>query len=470
MRRSFVLSALLLLCLPAVASAAEVHVTSIGSGYKDSTDALLYTAAPGERNRIVVAHDPTTSPTTIVVRDSGAQVLAGGGCSAIDAQTVRCVAQTAFVDAGDGDDTLTTPASGPAFVVRGGDGADTLTGAGYLSGGPGDDVLTASPLTCMGPCPAVTLDGGSGNDVLRGGPGDDVLSGDNDGRANPFVGDASETGPLDAARGDDAIDGGPGRDTVRYTRTTGVRVDLADHASNGAGGERDRLQGIENVTSGDGADVLVGDDGANELIGGSGADTLVGRGGDDSLHDERLASTQDFLPPTAPDGADTLRGGAGNDGLDGGGEPGDRLFGGPGNDYLANDSGEIVARTVSCGSGADRVGSSPSAQLVSSCEVLKLNIVRLSMRPDRRPGGGLRFTVSCNGLRGLSGCDLTITLRLGSARVARRSLKIADRARQSFLLRPVRPVRRGAVLHIAISGQLSKTALSQFSARWRVRV
>jgi Ca2+-binding RTX toxin-like protein len=464
MSRSLMLAIALILCLPCAALAGEAHVESIGAGYKDSIDALSYTAAPGERNRIVVALDPSNH-ALIVLRDSAATVLAGKGCAAIDAQTVACAASVAKVDAGDGDDTVTTPTSAPDVVVRGGDGADTLTGGGYLSGGPGDDVLAFGELVCIEAC-RVELDGGAGDDVLRGGPGNDMLSGDGEGAANPFVGDSSVTGPLDLAAGNDTIDGGSGDDTVGYVRREGVRVDLADAAHNGAPGERDRLTGIESVVTGDGPDVVIGDAGDNLLIGGSGADTLIGRGGDDVLLDERAPPTQDFLPPTAPDGEDTLRGGAGDDELVANGEPGDRLFGGPGDDLLTNEYEDIVARTLSCGSGADRVGSPTVGQLLTDCERVTLGDMTLTPRPLRRPGGALRFTATCAGPRGGTACAMKITLRMGSRRIAQRSLKIAAGTRRAFLVAATRTVRRGAILAIAVSGDDG----TDFSGRWRARV
>lgn len=468
MSRPLTLSVLLLLCLSPAAFAADARVGTIAGGYKDTLPAVYYTAAPGELNRITVTIDRTPAATSIVVHDSGARIIAGEGCSAIDAQTVRCQdAAAAIVDAGDGDDTLTLPAGGLNTFGRGGPGADTLTGAGHLAGGPGNDVLMAAQ-QCAEPC-RVVLSGGSGDDVLRGGPGDDVLSGDGDDRANPFVGDASETGPLDAVTGNDAIDGGQGTDTVRYTRPSGVRVDLADHARNGAPGELDRVTNIENAFTGDGPDVLLGDERDNELSGGSGADVVVGRAGDDVLREERPPAYQDFLPPTAPDGADTLRGGAGADMLFGGNQPGDRLFGGPGDDVLANEAVDMLARTVSCGAGADAIRGAPRRVLLADCERIRFPNVTMTVRPQLRRDGRLRLSATCQAASSL-GCRLWITLRVGSARVAQRSLTIRG-ARLSFLMRPARPLRRGDVLDIAVSGGLVPSARTyDFGGRWRARV
>jgi Ca2+-binding RTX toxin-like protein len=63
--------------------------------------------------------------------------------------------------------------------------------------------------------------------------------------------------------------------------------------------------GLENVTGGDGNDVLVGDAAANELSGGNGDDVLLGAGGDDVL--------------SGGTGRDLLVGGSGRDTLSGNG-------------------------------------------------------------------------------------------------------------------------------------------------------
>jgi Ca2+-binding RTX toxin-like protein len=84
----------------------------------------------------------------------------------------------------------------------------------------------------------------------------------------------------DAARGPDGFDGGPGVDAVNYeARSAPVGVDLAARTSD----EGDRLDGVESVTGGLGADRLAGDSLANLLDGGPGPDHLRGRGGDDRL-------------------------------------------------------------------------------------------------------------------------------------------------------------------------------------------
>jgi hypothetical protein len=87
------------------------------------------------------------------------------------------------VNAGSGDDYVGVAGNVPVPVtVRGGAGADRLTGGGgpdKLLGGPGDDHLSGrggADVLSGGPGDDVLV-GGSGNDVLRGGPGQDTLIG-----------------------------------------------------------------------------------------------------------------------------------------------------------------------------------------------------------------------------------------------------------------------------------------------------
>ena len=132
---------------------------------------------------------------------------------------------------------------GNANVFDGSDGADELWGRG------GDDFLV----------------GGIGDDVLHGGGGLDELFG---------------------------VDG---IDTAHYGEATArVDVDLnrgVDQAVVGTANV-DQLDGIENITGGNRADLLRGDGGANTLDGGAGDDVLHGRGGNDTLlggaDDDRL--------------------------------------------------------------------------------------------------------------------------------------------------------------------------------------
>jgi len=447
------LLAIVLVLLPApgaFAATASVGEIDTEDRYSPTRPALFFSAAPGERNQLAVSK----STGHVLLRDAGARVLAGRGCTAIDERTVRCVDPSfVSIDAGDGDDAVTIqsmPQTTTMVRASGGDGADTLSGAGSLFGGPGRDLLTGSPQPCSGYCAAPVLAGGAGDDVLRGGAGSEVLIGDGE---RPGVFGAE--GP-DLGSGDDVIDGGGGRDRVDYSeRSVGVRVDLGDSAPDGARGERDRLESIEDVTGGSGADVLLGDAGANALVGGPGRDLLSGRGGRDSL----IGGT----------GADTLRGGDGNDNL-GANVQGDKAFGGAGDDRLS--PSHRGAGRLECGSGVDTVAGEPRGQLLSGCELVGFPFARISVRPQRRSGGGLRMRWGCTAATA-RGCGMQITLRLRSSRLAGRSVSTkGDASLRSVVLRPTRPTRRGDLVEVVVrGGGLANTARGpRLLGRWLTRI
>src|SRR5262249_14423467 len=80
------------------------------------------------------------------------------------------------------------------------------------------------------------------------------------------------------------FDGQDGADTLDYSAyTAGVRVNLALGTATGVLGG---VSNVENVTGGQGDDILVGNDLANGLRGGAGRDILIGRGGADQLFGE----------------------------------------------------------------------------------------------------------------------------------------------------------------------------------------
>jgi Ca2+-binding RTX toxin-like protein len=125
--------------------------------------------------------------------------------------------------------------AGPDFVVLGGKGRDTITGAN-----------TADRILSLGGRDRVS--GGVGNDCIDGGRAGDRLTGDN---------------------GRDVIYGGKGNDKL------GGSAD-ADTLRGGSG--RDQLQGA------DGNDKLVGGSGGDVVNGGSGTDNLSAGSGNDSIN------------------------------------------------------------------------------------------------------------------------------------------------------------------------------------------
>ena len=130
--------------------------------------------------------------------------------------------------------------------------------------------------TIVGDSGANSIAGITGNDCLFGGDGADTIA----------------SGP-----GNDTIDGGAGIDLLDIGYTAAASsVNLATGRSSvTGGGDADFLSNFENVTSGAGADTIIGDGNNNSISSGAGADTV-----------------------SAGQGDDTVSGGFGNDTLDGG--------------------------------------------------------------------------------------------------------------------------------------------------------
>ncbi len=310
-------------------------------------------------------------------------------------------------------------------ALNGGVGADTLYGAAghdsYLvdnvgdvvseEGGAGVDTVLSSidyelgsdleNLTLLG---AMGLVGGGNerNNVLTGSAGDDSLDGGAGAdRMAGGLGDDQYVIDSDA----DLIVESPeaGVDTV----FSALSYALADNL------ERMLLLGSDDLsaTGNDLANALVGNAGNNTLDGGAGADTLYGGAGDDTFlvddtadltaemgpddgFDLVLSTTSYVLMPwtenltllgtaaingignevanviTGNDSANFLFGAGGDDTLAGGGGA-DTLVGGEGDDeYLVEDSGDIVSEDG--GTGTDHVYSSVDFQLAGGIEQLTL--------------------------------------------------------------------------------------------------
>ena len=303
----------------AIAAAALLHPASAWSGEAttrpspvcstppDCTQDVIYTAARGERNQVEIREDAGQ----VVIRDSGAPITAGTGCTTTAPGEVRCQTSNSsgisrglvYVSTSDLDDTVTAISS--VFQVE---------------GGTGDDALTGSP---------------EGLELLDGGPGDDRLDG-----------------------------GGGADDVASYeSRSAGIVASLR-RRSGGARGERDVYVGLSGVIGGSGGDVIEGDAAGNELSGGKGNDRISGGGGvnqiDGGPGNDTLTGgpRRDVL--VGNDGADTIRAQAGGDRLVGG-RGNDRLhggrdrnlsFGGAGNDFL--DLVNARREQGSCGAGRDR--------------------------------------------------------------------------------------------------------------------
>lgn len=220
--------------------------------------------------------------------------------------------------AGTGNDVLRGTAG--ANTLDGGAGHDRIEGRrgdDDLDGGAGTDTVDFSSSSAR---VRVNLTHqrarGAGRDALlafedvRGGPGADLLTGD--GVANRLDGGAGN----DVLRGkgaDDALIGGRGTDTVDYsgfapvTQDKGVVVNLARGRASGEGA--DDLSRVESVIGSGAGDHITGSRRANRLRGGAGQDTLIGGAGRDRLYGD---SGNDRL--RSRDGRrDRINGGSGRD-------------------------------------------------------------------------------------------------------------------------------------------------------------
>jgi Ca2+-binding RTX toxin-like protein len=190
--------------------------------------------------------------------DDRSSLQGGAGTDTLDARAYTGQVEFAYMNGGDGNDTMRT---GSGRAVMFGDLGDD-----QLVGGAGNDVL----------------DGGPGRDDLAGGAGDDELRGGSIQTGNAFTSD-----------GQDTIAGGAGLDLLSYAqRTTAVTVDLSTPGGDGEAGENDATStDIENIRGGWGSDTLLGDGQSNDISGGAGADTIDGRGGYDQVRGNADADT-----------------------------------------------------------------------------------------------------------------------------------------------------------------------------------
>lgn len=141
-----------------------------------------YTAAPGERNNLVVRYDPGTD--SYLYAAPGAAITDGdgpGGCSLLlpgpgqywQATCPAAIVSHLNISLLDGDDR----ASLVAYAVPTAGHLDACSGGSFF--GPPGSLATAVPVpaTIEGGDGLDVICGGAGNDLISGGPGNDVLYG-----------------------------------------------------------------------------------------------------------------------------------------------------------------------------------------------------------------------------------------------------------------------------------------------------
>jgi Ca2+-binding RTX toxin-like protein len=355
------------LALPAAASASSITYEG---------DTLVFHAAPGETNFVVVDGDDQQ----VTFTDDYAIQFPSGRCSQSDPEyPVACATpgRGVRIDLGDGADRGSFGFSIPTdrrFEIDGGPGPDLLTGprngigSATLDGGDGDDDLRSeeSADTLLGGAGSDKLAAGKGADVLHGGDGDDLLR-DDDG----------------ATPASDLIDGGPGSDLLDAYRdgdpalAPPVDILLDGVANDGPPGNNDNIVGVERFDVG-AISRFAGDDTDNTFYAPEKgrAATLAGAGGSDTL----VATDASGDAVDGGPGDDTLTGGFGDDKITGG--PGrDQIAGdrqarcnelhcdfmdGFGNDTIDVRDGEVDS--VQCGPGTDSVRADAIDRIADDCE------------------------------------------------------------------------------------------------------
>jgi len=305
--------------------------------------------------------------------------------AAQDAETVSLndmnLSQDVF-DGGEGNDVLRLTDGDDAIFLDDRysvfpDGAGPrVVGIETIDAGAGDDLVDLTSLDYD--YGDVTINGGTGNDVIWSSSGNDILRGEW-GDDQVFGGAGN-----DILWGDDGADvlwGGVGNDDLRANKGEDVLYGGAGDDILRAGKGDDVLfagTGDDILRGGQGDDVLWGDVGNDDLRGHTGNDVLIGGAGNDTLDGYDGIDTADFSADTAgvlvdlatgqaistDSGTDMLQnienvtGGAGDDMITGsnkanvleGGAGDDTIFGGGGADTIIGGSGEDI---LYGGSGGD---------------------------------------------------------------------------------------------------------------------
>ncbi|WP_188113377.1 hypothetical protein [Nocardioides humilatus] len=354
--------------------AAAASGTTAGTG---EPEFLSYTIGTGDWTGLVVLNESGTAGDYTLYRDTAAPTgtvqVDGGNAQTYDTNVDLSLAgvpanapvlqmQISTDGAFDSEPWIAYSTSATATVPAG-NGAKTVSvryrsAAGAISATATDDITLVPVPTCDGLTATVfgngTVTGTPGNDVIVGGPaadsisglgGDDVICGlggndsVNDGPGGDHViGDNGNDVFKQPATSDggDIFDGGAGTDQVSYgaRAVDAVSVTLDASANDGSisTGEGDFVQtSVENITTGGGADTIVGSSVANRLVGNGGDDTLSGADGNDYL--------------AGVGGADTLRGVNGND----------TLLGGDGDDTVDEGNAPNGSDTIKGGAGFNKI-------------------------------------------------------------------------------------------------------------------
>ncbi len=302
---------------------------------------------------------------------TGADIITATGLGAATV-TASLGAGNDSISTGTGPDTIDT-GTGQDTVVTG-SGADSILSnadsvGDNLSSGDDNDVITAGSGND-------TIDAGAGNDIVTAGNGNNSVIG---GTGNDAITSGTGNDTIDAGAGSDTIDSGAGNDAI-----TLADYSSADTVQGGTGTDTvtitatatvagSRLLGVESlVLNGSGADsvLLISGDTISSITSDLGNETIDGIASNLALNISSGAGADSILGSLQ---ADTISGGSGNDIISGSG--GADVFDlGTGVDSVLGDSGAekfitselTVADTIAASSGADTIELSMGGTLADS--------------------------------------------------------------------------------------------------------
>ena len=210
---------------------------------------------------------------------------------------------------------------------------------------------------------------------------------------------------MEGRGGADALDGGAGFDTASYANAlSGVRVNLAAPAANTGDAAGDTFNSVEALIGSAYNDTLIGDSNANTLDGGAGDDVLEGGAGADTLIGGSGVDTVSYVGAAAgvrvylgglglnagdaagdtfisienitgsSSGVDYLFGDAADNRLDGGGDGGNQMSGGAGNDTYVVRVGDAVFENVGAGTDTEIFMANAADTRVLSANVENLTL------------------------------------------------------------------------------------------------
>ena len=221
--------------------------------------------------------DDSISPNSFGARLSGIDVINGGsGGQIIDLTSPTYAYGNVTINAGSGND-----------ILMGNQGNETINGkAGndYIWGGSGTDSLYG------GSGNDTIFAGGKGADLLYGGSGNDSLVAGNGNQAL-YGGSGDDT--IVAGNGNQTLSGGTGNNTLDLSRLSG-NLNYDDHVLTVT-----RANGAVSTNALSGFQTIIGSNGNNYFDTSQKGATIVGGTGNDTFHSES--------------GASTMTGGGGND-------------------------------------------------------------------------------------------------------------------------------------------------------------